>query len=168
MLKIPEDIYNAIIEHAKEAYPHECCGVLAGRGAEVGCAEAPGVSHGKVVVEARRMSNRNRERAADRYEIDPGEMLTVERDLGDMGLDIIGFYHSHPDHPARPSEFDRQRGWPEYSYVIVAVRGGAETEASCWTFVEDGEPFREEEFYVGDHTAGCEACEGKEDMAERS
>ncbi len=157
MLKLLEDAYENILTHAKDAYPHECCGVLGGRGAEVGCAEAAGVTHGKLAIEAVRLTNTNVERAADRFEIDPAELLKVEKELAEKCLDVIGFYHSHPDHPARPSEFDRERGWPEYSYVIVAVKGGKETESTCWTFKEMDEPFRNEQLNVGDHMIECGA-----------
>ncbi|MBI5599001.1 MAG: M67 family metallopeptidase [Deltaproteobacteria bacterium] len=137
MITLLTDIADKILEHSRESYPHECCGLLAGKSAGDGAE--------KVVSEVHRMTNTNHERAGDRFEIDPRELLKAEKAMKLRGLDILGFYHSHPDHPARPSDFDRQRGWPEYSYIIVAVKGGVETEMTCWTFNSFDEPFRQED-----------------------
>ncbi|MBI5560102.1 MAG: M67 family metallopeptidase [Deltaproteobacteria bacterium] len=137
MIKLLEDTFNKIVEHSKEAYPHECCGVLAGK-----------IEEGKKVVRVYRARNTNEERSCDRYSLDPSELLKIEKDAKAGGFDIIGIYHSHPDHPARPSTFDRERGWPEYSYIIVSVRGGRDTEVKSWTFAEKNEPFREEDIVV--------------------
>ena len=137
MLIISKDTYDSIIEHAKKSYPHECCGVLLGSTAD-----------SKKVVRAKAVENINKQRAKDRYEIDPRELLAVEKEARREGLEVMGFYHSHPDHPPRPSKFDRERGWPEYSYIIVAVSGSGETELKSWTFHSEDEPFREEEVRI--------------------
>ena len=137
MVEIKKDIFQKILDHAKASYPHECCGVLLGK-----------MTSPKRVMDAVQAENTNKERASDRYEMNPAELLGIEKDARGRGLDVVGIYHSHPDHPSRPSEFDRQRGWPEYSYVIVAIKGGIETEARSWTFTEENEPFGEEELKV--------------------
>lgn len=134
MLKIPEKIYDEIIEHVKLSYPHECCGALIGK-------LKGGV---KTVSIARAATNENAERAADRYEISPAELNAIDKEARTAKLDIVGIYHSHPDHPDEPSEFDRNRGFPFYSYLIVAVEGGTKTWYRSWTFEEDEEPFSEE------------------------
>ncbi len=139
MIRLSRDIFNKILEHARGSYPHECCGVLVGS-----------VAGGKRVLDACPTDNLNRERANDRYEIDPAQLLRIEKDTRAKGLEVLGFYHSHPDHPPRPSEFDRERGWPEYSYIIVSVRNGVDTVLKSWTFTEDDEPFGEEEVVVED------------------
>jgi len=141
MIKVSSILYNKIVEHSKAAYPHECCGVLAG---------VFGSGEVKAVTEVHALTNLNTERANDRYEVDPAELLRIEKDVASRKLDVLGFYHSHPDHPSRPSQFDRDRGWPDYSYVIVAVEGGKKTWAQCWTFTDMDAPFGEEELKIGE------------------
>lgn len=137
MVEIKQDILQKILDHTRASYPHECCGIL------LGLLTSP-----KSITDAVKAENTNKERAVDRYEMNPDELLRIEREARQAGLEVVGVYHSHPDHPSSPSEFDRQRGWPEYSYIIVAVKGGAETEVKSWTFIEEDEPFGEEELKV--------------------
>lgn len=138
MLQLVKGVYDDIIDHVKKAYPHECCGVLLGKtfGAD------------KRVIKAVAASNKNEARAEDRYEIDPAELNAIDRRARAEKLDVLGFYHSHPDHPDRPSGFDRERAFPLYSYIIVAVAGGTDTSIKCWTFEDDSAPFEEEELRV--------------------
>lgn len=137
MLNIPRSVYDQIVAHSKEAYPHECCGFLVGKS-----------SSEKTVAEAHRAENANKERANDRYIIDPKDINRTDKLARAKGLDIIGFYHSHPDHPDRPSQFDRDMGQAGYSYVIIAVRNGTDISVKSWSFDDEGEPFREEAFRV--------------------
>jgi len=135
MLYLPEDIYNEIISHSKETYPYEACGVLVGK---------QGSGTTKEVLKVYRVENINKERTRDRYEIDPKDLLRIEKEVSSLGLEVLGFYHSHPDHPDRPSNFDMERAWPLYSYLIVSVFNGSDTTVRSWTFEEEGKPFREE------------------------
>lgn len=138
-IHIPRPVYDEIIQHAKDSYPEECCGFLVGK------------SMGdKKVWSVERGTNANTERARDRYVIDPREFLMTDKIARTQGLDILGFYHSHPDHPDRPSEFDREHGQPDYSYVIVAVDGGGKVSAKSWIFSKEDEPFREEKIKLTD------------------
>ncbi len=130
MFRIVRDAVEKVCENARASYPHECCGLLLGKEG--------------LVLEAVKVKNTDTERAQDRYEIDPREFLMVEKEAAKRGLTVIGIYHSHPDHPAEPSEFDRTRAWPEYFYLIVGVRGGKETVLRCWRLGND-EVFVEEE-----------------------
>lgn len=114
MLTITPAIRAFIESHGVEAYPHECCGVLIGR--------IEGDS--RVALEAARTGNLNVQRAHDRFELDPKDYMRADLEARKRGLDIIGVYHSHPDHPARPSETDLAAAWEGYSYVIVAVNKG--------------------------------------------
>ena len=100
----------AIHEHAREAYPEECCGFLLGPAAD-----------DRRVARVRRATNVAPEDRVRRYVIDPRETLAVEKELAGSGLEILGFYHSHPNHPAVPSEFDRSHAWPWYAYVILST-----------------------------------------------
>jgi proteasome lid subunit RPN8/RPN11 len=103
---------DAIRAHGRETYPHECCGFLLG------------AAGGSAVTEVARASNARVDSPANRYLIPPEEFVRVQRDADRRGLEIVGFYHSHPDHPAQPSAFDRDHAWPGYAYLIVAVAGG--------------------------------------------
>jgi proteasome lid subunit RPN8/RPN11 len=133
IINIPKSVYDEILTHAREAYPHECCGVLVG-----GCMK------GKVVFESHRATNQNQERAKDRYLIDPKELNFIDKISRVQGMDILGFYHSHPDHPDKPSETDREWGQVGYSYVIISVKGGTEVSARSWIIEDDKAPFSEE------------------------
>jgi proteasome lid subunit RPN8/RPN11 len=113
MLTITPAIKAHIEQHAESTYPHECCGVLVGNAGNV-----------RVAVEAHSTGNLNTERAHDRFELDPRDYMRIDREVRARGLDIIGIYHSHPDHPAQPSATDLAAAWEGYSYVIVSVRKG--------------------------------------------
>jgi proteasome lid subunit RPN8/RPN11 len=117
---------------AGEFYPVEGCGVLVGEfGADL------------VVVRAIRGRNLVTDRARDRYELDPGDIVAAERAARAAGLDVVGFWHTHPDHPARPSRFDTERAWPEYAYVICATTADGVADLRAWTLREAGGEFEE-------------------------
>lgn len=121
--------------HCQEAYPFEGCGMLLGR-AENGR---------KVVVDVLPTGNaRESEAQHNRYLIPPEEILKGELAAEARGLEVIGYFHSHPDHPARPSEFDRDHAWPWYSYVIFSVRKGEAEDRRSWQLREDRSGFEEE------------------------
>ena len=128
-MRIPAALVEAIRAHGKETYPHECCGFLLG---------VPGE-----VREIARASNARADSPQNRYLIPPIEFVRVQRDADARGLDVIGFYHSHPDHPARPSAFDREHAWPGYAYLIAAVADGLPGELRGFCFEEPDEPFAE-------------------------
>ncbi|MBI5561260.1 MAG: M67 family metallopeptidase [Deltaproteobacteria bacterium] len=138
ILHIQKAIYGQMLAHAEEAYPNECCGILVGSALK-----------DKRVMSFERAANVNAERAKDRYIIDPREIYAVDREARAQGMDILGFYHSHPDHPDRPSEFDREWGQPGYSYVIISVKSGKTVSVKCWMFEEENAPFKEEKRKVG-------------------
>lgn len=132
MLTLTPAIRASIEAHAVETYPHECCGVVVGHARE-----------GRVGVEAVRTGNLNVARAHDRFTVDPQDFLRIDTDARKRGLDIIAIYHSHPDHPARPSETDRAQAWEGYSYIIVAVNKGAVGDFN--SFELKGENFEPEQ-----------------------
>jgi proteasome lid subunit RPN8/RPN11 len=117
MLRIPQLAFNALRAHGEEAYPHECCGVMLGHMAEDDAERR--------VVEVVRCGNTRDDRPQDRYHIDPRELVRIQRQGRERGLDIVGFYHSHPDHPARWSQTDlAEAHWIGCSYVITSVEKG--------------------------------------------
>jgi proteasome lid subunit RPN8/RPN11 len=129
MLHINEREVEAMRAHAEAGYPEEVCGLL------LGTVHGPGQRH---VREARPAANRNRDRARDRYEIDPVDYLRTARGGEARGLEVVGIYHSHPDHPSQPSETDRARAvelWEDeasWSYVILEVAGGKVASWRSW------------------------------------
>ncbi len=121
---------QAIEAHARETFPEECCGFL------LGPSEGP-----RKVAALRRATNvveTNRER---RYVIDPKEFLAVEKETKGTDRGILGFYHSHPNHPAEPSEFDRSHAWPWYSYVILSIVDREPRDLRAWLLDGDASTF---------------------------
>ncbi|HXR15387.1 MAG TPA: M67 family metallopeptidase [Terriglobales bacterium] len=115
MLKIDQRNCDALRQHGEETYPHECCGVLLGRmdGNE------------RVVTSVARAGNTRTDSAHNRYNIDPKDLIRIQREGRERGEDIVGFYHSHPDHPARWSPTDlAEAHWFGCSYVITSVEKG--------------------------------------------
>ncbi len=115
MLKLNYSDYEALRAHGEETFPHECCGVLLGK-------SQPDGNHVHQIVRA---GNTRTDRAHDRYNIAPEELIRVQRQARGLGLDIVGFYHSHPDHPAQWSKTDFDEAhWVGCSYVITSVESG--------------------------------------------
>jgi proteasome lid subunit RPN8/RPN11 len=138
MLAITPEQRAQMTAHGEETYPHECCGFLLGRRD----------GDRKRVEVVRRAGNARDDSPRNRYLITPEEMLHAERDARQAGQVILGFYHSHPDVPARPSQYDLEHAWPVYSFVIMSVRQGKATEMFSWVLVEDQSRFEEEAMLV--------------------
>ena len=137
-LQITPEHDAAMRSHAATDYPHECCGFLVG------------TSAGDTVTLARTVpaANTRDDSPRNRFEIDPGELVRTDRAARAEGLSVVGFYHSHPDAPAVPSEFDREHAGPGYCYVIVSVRGGQPVETRNWRLREDRSGFDEDEIKI--------------------
>ena len=131
-MRIARAAVDSIHEHGAEGYPHEICGIMLGS------------SPNRSVSEVRRARNIVVERARDRYEIDPRDHIRIQREADAAGLDIVGYYHSHPDHPAQASRFDTERAWSGYVYVIVSVNQGQAGDTNAFVTDTDGGPFRSE------------------------
>jgi proteasome lid subunit RPN8/RPN11 len=116
MLKLSHAHYAALRRHGEETYPQECCGVLLGGANDDGT---------RVVTSTARCGNTRTDSPQNRYHIDPRELIRIQREGRERGEDIVGFYHSHPDHPARWSETDlAEAHWMGCSYVITSVEKG--------------------------------------------
>jgi proteasome lid subunit RPN8/RPN11 len=116
MLKLLRAAYDSLRRHGEETYPHECCGVLLGRFADDGSRE---------VTSTARCGNTRTDSPHNRYNIDPRELVRIQREGRERGEDIVGFYHSHPDHPAEWSSTDlAEAHWVRCSYVITSVEKG--------------------------------------------
>jgi len=112
-LSISETVNQAIRRHGQETYPHECCGALVGT---TGDAESR-------VVDVVPLPNTTEEGPRRRFLVRASDYRLAERRAAEMGGELLGFYHSHPDHPARPSQYDLDHAWPTFAYIIVSVKG---------------------------------------------
>jgi proteasome lid subunit RPN8/RPN11 len=110
-LTISAGVNDAIRAHGRETYPHECCGALIGRDGSVSDVVA--------------LPNTTEEGPRRRFLVRPSDYRDAERRASELGAGLLGFYHSHPDHPARPSQYDLDHAWPTFAYIIVAVAGNA-------------------------------------------
>lgn len=125
---------QTIGRHAAMSYPEECCGVLIGQPQ----------ADATLVERVLSVGNERDESRQNRYLISPSTVLAAHREARALGLEIVGYYHSHPDHPARPSDFDREHAWPGVSYLIVSVQGGKVAETRSWRLSDDRLGFEEE------------------------
>lgn len=124
MLKFKKRDYEAIRRHGEETYPHECCGVLLGQVDNHGA---------RVVTSTARAGNTRTDSPHNRYDIDPRDQIRIQREARERGEDVIGYYHSHPDHPARWSKTDlAEAHWPGLSYVITSVEHGKATATNSF------------------------------------
>ena len=125
----------AIRAHGVETYPNECCGALIGRDG--------------VVASTYALPNTTEEGPRRRFLVRPSDYREAEKRAADAGAELLGFYHSHPDHPARPSQYDLDHAWPFFSYIIVSVRAGVSEDMTSWRLREDRSEFDPEELTVG-------------------
>jgi proteasome lid subunit RPN8/RPN11 len=149
-LWISTHLAEKIRAHGAETYPHECCGALLGRdrdGIDIGAYEAPMGSRPKLVREVLGLFpliNRRDDSPRNRFSVTAEDVRSAEKAAGEQKLEVVGWYHSHPDHPARPSQYDRDHAWPWYSYIIVSVQGGAAQDMTSWRLNDDREEFSPE------------------------
>jgi proteasome lid subunit RPN8/RPN11 len=131
MLKIPDSAYAALRQHGEETYPYECCGVLLGRFEDDGT---------RTVTRTARCGNTREDSPRNRYNIDPKELIRIQKEGRERGEDIVGFYHSHPDHPAAWSETDfAEAHWIGCSYVITSVQKGKAAVTNSFELVGSDE-----------------------------
>lgn len=121
----------AIRAHGEATFPHECCGALLGS------------SDAQTVVEALALPNTTEEGPRRRFLVRPADYRTAESSADARGLDLVGFYHSHPDHPARPSQHDLDHAWPSFQYIIVSVLQGQAADLRSWQLLPDRSAFTE-------------------------
>ncbi|MDQ6773699.1 MAG: M67 family metallopeptidase [Candidatus Dormibacteraeota bacterium] len=131
-MRIGRGALEQVHGHAAEGYPNEVCGILIGR---------RGSSD---VTETRKVRNIVVERSRDRYEMDPRDQIRIQRECDESGLEILGYYHSHPDHPARASITDAQAAWAGPVYLIVSCERGQVVDGNAFVAEKDGGPMREE------------------------
>ena len=150
-LVLREDQSAQIREYLQRAYPEEGCGVMLG-GEQDGRREVARI----VAFENQREDSRH-----NRYLISPEQFLAAERAGREQGLDVLGFFHSHPDHPAEPSAFDLEHAWPYYSYVIVSVLAGRIGEMRSFRLADDRSHFDTETIELLEGAAGAPGPAGE-------
>jgi len=153
-LKLGKGHREVILGHGGRDYPSECCGVLLGKVE----GDAKHVAEVVALKNLRRETDRaqellpvddpGRETERNRFLIDPLEQLRVEKEARARGLEVVGYYHSHPDHPARPSNYDCEHAWPWYSYVIISVERGSPKDLTSWVLAEDRSGFAAEQVEI--------------------
>jgi proteasome lid subunit RPN8/RPN11 len=142
-LQLPEEILKKIHSQGELAYPEEGAGLLLG---EV-------IADEKCVHEILTLPNVREESArGNRYLISPEDYMNGEQQAALQGLEVLGVYHSHPDHPSQPSEFDRLWAWPSFSYLITNVTSGEAQESRSWRLTEDRSSFIEEPIKIIEKT----------------
>lgn len=142
VLVLSNPIRQQIEQEGVAAYPDECCGILIG-------IEEPGAQMTRRVVERIiPMANAfDESEQYHRFSIDPKSLMQAEREAGKTGKLVLGFYHSHPDEAARPSEYDRTHAWEFYSYVIVSIKEGKPADLTAWMLTAPGGGFRSQDIY---------------------
>jgi proteasome lid subunit RPN8/RPN11 len=128
-LSLEAAVDAAIRRHGEDTYPHECCGALVGRGGIVRATVA--------------LPNTTDEGPRRRFLVQPSDYRLAEQRAAAIGGDLLGFYHSHPDHPARPSQYDLDHAWPTFAYVIVSVKSGTSGDMTVWWLKDDRSNFEE-------------------------
>lgn len=133
MVRISKELARRIEEHGRQTYPEECCGILLGS------------SEGdeRVVRDVAELDNRQEENRRSRFLVTPKQYLQAERTAGEKGMQLLGFYHSHPDHPAIPSEFDREHALPWFTYIVLSVAHGEARVLTAWLLSESRDRFIE-------------------------
>jgi proteasome lid subunit RPN8/RPN11 len=126
-LRVSEALLQRIHAHGVETYPHECCGALLGKDGETA----------RKVVELLPLANRRNDSPRNRFEVTAEDVQMAEKKAKELSLEVVGWYHSHPDAPARPSEFDREHAWPWYSYIIVSVQQREPRDTTSWRLRDD-------------------------------
>jgi len=154
-LKLSTEIAEKIRSHGAETYPHECCGALLGRDAEVGETPSAEGAHlvAREILALFPLVNRRDDSPRNRFSVTSDDVRDAEKAARGKDLDVVGWYHSHPDHPAKPSQYDRDHAWPWYSYIIVSVASGQPQEMTSWRLSDDRADFAPEEVAIRDHAA---------------
>ncbi len=138
-ITLNNELLQAIARHSEEAYPSECCGIMLG--------EDEGEQRRVFAL----LPQTNQSAADEQYHrflITPEMMLAADKQARAQQLDVIGFYHSHPEDEARPSNFDREYAWPWYSYIVVRVRDRNYDKMASWRLDDDRSHFDEEDIHI--------------------
>jgi len=139
-LRLTAEVREAIREHGARGYPNEVCGALLGSEASDG--------EFREVTALVPLENRREDSARNRFSLTADDVRRAERAAAEKKLELVGWYHTHPDHPARPSEFDREHAWPWYSYIILGVAEREPGEMTSWRLADDRSGYAAESIEV--------------------
>jgi len=151
-LQLADNVALLIRRHGEETFPHECCGALIGHAAAAAegssdesdaVGRGPSSASGSWATAAVPLPNTTEEGPRRRFLVRPSDYRLAEQRASELGGELLGFYHSHPDHPARPSQFDLDHAWPTFAYVIVSVMAGVACVMTVWFLKEDRSSFDE-------------------------
>lgn len=132
-INLTSDHEETIRSHGEDGYPHEICGAMLGS-----------FEDDRIIVdELYRMENLRDENRERRYEVTPKDQLKAQKRADERNLDVVGFYHSHPDHPAEPSQYDLDHAWPRYVYAIVSVHDASAQDLNFWQLSDDQSEFNQ-------------------------
>jgi proteasome lid subunit RPN8/RPN11 len=143
-LWISTHLAEKIRAHGAETYPHECCGALLGRDSTMVNPEKEALNLEREILGLFPLINRRDDSPRNRFSVTAEDVRSAEKAAQEQNLEVVGWYHSHPDHPAKPSQYDRDHAWPWYSYIIVSVQGGAPQDMTSWRLNDDRKEFSPE------------------------
>jgi len=143
-VRLPAALLSEMSSHGRAAYPEECCGFL------IGAAPDRDTDEERTILALERAGNEFDGERRRRFLIRPEELRTLERRLEGTGRAVVGFYHSHPDHPARPSQFDQDHAWPWYSYLVMAVTASDTPAVGAFELEPESSTFQEVRLTVAD------------------
>lgn len=148
MIVITKELEEKIEKHGGETYPDECCGILLG-------SDSNGMRR---ILDIAPLENHQVENRKRRFFVTPKQYLEAEHTASEKGMELLGFYHSHPNHPAIPSEFDREHALPWFTYIILSVAEGKPTVMTSWVLSDSRDRFLERHMvvdtYRGEGTGG--------------
>lgn len=143
-MRISDELRRQMAEMGERAYPNEGCGILLGRFAnEVEVVEVRVATNLRETGESAHLPAEKDDRehsARDRYVMDPRDILRAEKDARERGIEVVGFWHTHPDHAAHPSQYDADHAWPEYVYVIMAIHSGNQVDVNAFVLRQEEPP----------------------------
>ena len=148
-LRISTELAERVRQHAAQTYPHECCGALLGHEGNTNGSHAAA----REVLDFLPLINRRDDSPRNRYSVAPLDVVDADEIAQARGMSLIGWYHSHPDHPARPSAYDRDHAWPWYSYIIISVYAGVPREMTSWRLNDDRTQYSQENIEIRSEAA---------------
>jgi proteasome lid subunit RPN8/RPN11 len=160
ILRLNQELSDRIGAHGAETYPHECCGALLGRDLDPPTAHSSdGASVASREVTALfPLVNRRDDSPRNRFSVTSEDVRDAEKAAREKGIDVVGWYHSHPDHPAKPSQFDQDHAWPWYSYIIVSVANGRPEAMTSWRLADDRTQFTPENLEIAGKDAAAQSA----------
>jgi proteasome lid subunit RPN8/RPN11 len=154
---LSSEIAQKIRNHGAETYPHECCGALLGRDLDPAATSDPDAAKllTREIVALHPLVNRRDDSPRNRFSVTSDDVREAEKAAKEKGIEVVGWYHSHPDHPAAPSQYDQDHAWPWYSYVIVSVANGKPQDMTSWRLADDRSQFTCEPLEIRESSVGA-------------